>query len=170
MENNNTLCIEDIMEDIRREIKEKNLTSDMLSFEDVPYRRAEDMGSEDGSSDAEAEISLRYINSHYAVEPYKQLSGNPIAVFVKKIIRKLTKFYIEPVVFEQNEFNGHAVKVINSMKKSEDGSDECSGKIDELLKRIELLELKQKSQSIQLEALKKENRRLRESAGRQERS
>lgn len=170
MENNNTLCIEDIMEDIRREIKEKNLTSDMLSFEDVPYRKAEEMGAEGGNLDAEAEISLRYINSHYTIQPYKQLCGNPVAVFVKKIIRKLTKFYVEPVVFEQNEFNGHAVKVINAVNKSGSRNDECSAKIDELLNRIEVLELNQKNLSLQIEALEKENRQLRENPGKQDMS
>ena len=47
MENENNICIDDIMQQIKNEIKEKNLTSDMLSFDDVPYKTAEEMNLTD---------------------------------------------------------------------------------------------------------------------------
>ena len=34
----NNINIEEIMADIKREIKEKGLTNDMLSFDEVPYK------------------------------------------------------------------------------------------------------------------------------------
>lgn len=162
MENNNTLCIEDIMEEIRRDIKEKNLTSDMLSFEDVPYKRAEDTGV---SAD-ELQSSMIYVNSHYNVQPYKALGGNPLYVFVKKVIRRLTKFYVEPVVFEQNDFNAHTVRILNAMNGS--GASDISERLEEALSRIEVLELKQKNLTAQLEMLRKENEALKEKTGKQE--
>jgi len=168
MENNNTLCIEDIMEEIRREIKEKNLSSDMLSFEDVPYKKSEEMGNGAGNLNEEAEISLKYINSHYSVQPYKQLCGNPLSVFVKKVIRKLTKFYVEPIVAEQNEFNGHAVKVINAVNNLGKADKDSAQEISDLINRIEVLELNQKNLSIKLELLEKENKSLKEELGKQE--
>lgn len=168
MENNNTLCIEDIMQEIRREIKEKGLTSDMLSFEDVPYKKAEDMSAETGNLSKDAEISLRYINSRYSIQPYKELGGNLITVFIKKVIRKLTKFYVEPVVFEQNEFNGHAVKVINALNNSVGGENDSAAKLEEMMEKIEILELNQKNLSLRIETLEKENRELKEASGKQE--
>lgn len=118
--------IEDIMNEIRAEIKEKGLTSDMLSFEEIPVRQAVIATTQEN----EADIALAYINHHYAVQPYKQLQGSGIKVFVKKVIRKLVKFYVEPVVFDQNTFNAHVVRVINPTKKS----------VDELLNRVAELE------------------------------
>ena len=36
---NNNINIEEIMADIRKKIKDEGLTADMLSFEDVPYKK-----------------------------------------------------------------------------------------------------------------------------------
>ena len=37
---NNNINIEEIMADIRKKIKDENLTADMLSFEDGPDKKA----------------------------------------------------------------------------------------------------------------------------------
>lgn len=161
---NKSLCIEDIMQEIRNEIKEKNLTADMLSFEDVPYKKAGSVSSANNSiSDEELSSAMVYLNSHYNIQPYKELSGNPLAVFVKKVIRKLTKFYVEPVVFEQNDFNANVVSALNSMLSREGSSADNDG----LAAKIEALELKQKNMTIEIEALRRENRTLREELGKQ---
>ena len=90
----NNINIEEIMADIKREIKEKGLTGDMLSFEDVPYKKTPQAG---GS----VKEALDFLNSNYNVQPYKELKGDPLKVFFKKVIRKLTKFYVEPITEEQ---------------------------------------------------------------------
>lgn len=154
MDNNNNLCIEDIMREIRQEIKDKNLTSDMLSFEDIPYKKALDVSSGDSG---ETDSSLMYLNSHFNVQPYKELTGNAFVVFIKKVIRKLTKFYVEPVVFEQNQFNANTVKVINSFSNSKSNTD-----IQELLRKIEILELSQKNLIKRIESLDAEIKFLKE--------
>ena len=41
----NSINIEQIMADIKKEIREKGLTSDMLSFEDIPYKKTAQCGS-----------------------------------------------------------------------------------------------------------------------------
>jgi len=141
---NETIDIEKIMEEIRQGIKEQGLTADMLSFEDVPYRK-----SAIGGSVSEA---LDYISTHYYIQPYKELKGNPVKVFVKKVLRKLMKFYVEPAVFEQNDFNANAVTVMKSV--SESRSDDMSG-------RVETLELAQKELVLRLDKLERENAELR---------
>ncbi|MDE5946844.1 MAG: hypothetical protein K2G63_06055 [Oscillospiraceae bacterium] len=154
MDNNNNLCIEDIMREIRQEIKDKNLTDDMLSFEDIPYKKALDVSSSDSD---ETDSALMYLNSHFNVQPYKELKGNALSVFIKKVIRKLTKFYVEPVVFEQNQFNANAVKVMNSFNKNKNNLD-----TQELLKKIEILELSQKNLIKRIESLDAEIKVLKE--------
>jgi len=157
----NTINIEEIMAEIKRGIREKGLTADMLSFEDVPYEKPVDMTS--GTSVEESDEALRYLNTHYYIQPYKELGGNPLKVFFKKVIRKLTKFYVEPVVFEQNEFNANTAKVLNTIRNSVgDAADtpDYSG-------RIEVLELAQKELLNRLDRLERENAALREELGKQ---
>ena len=132
------------MAEIKQSIKEQGLTADMLSFEDVPYKKNAQSGS--------ASEALDYVSTHYYVQPYKELQGNPVKVFIKKVIRKLTKFYVEPVVFEQNDFNANAVTVMKSLTES--GSADLGG-------RVETLELANKELLIRLDKLERENAELR---------
>jgi len=165
MENIN---IEEIMAQIKGEIKEKGLTPDMLSFEDVPYSKPVQVTREGGSSLADADDALAHMNAHYYVQPYKPIAGNPLKVFIKKVIRKLTKFYVEPVVFEQNEFNANTVSVLNTFRGAIEGqaSKEDSGLAD----RIEALELAQKALLTRLDGLERENAALRSALEEQEES
>jgi hypothetical protein len=141
---NEKINIEEIMAEIKQSIKEQGLTADMLSFEDVPYRKNAQSGS--------ASEALDYVSTHYYIQPYKELQGNPVKVFIKKVIRKLTKFYVEPVVFEQNDFNANAVTVMKSLTES--GSADLGG-------RVETLELANKELIIRLDKLERENAELR---------
>lgn len=141
---NEKINIEEIMAEIKQSIKEQGLTADMLSFEDVPYKKNAQSGS--------ASEALDYVSTHYYVQPYKELQGNPVKVFIKKVIRKLTKFYVEPVVFEQNDFNANAVTVMKSLTES--GSADLGG-------RVETLELANKELIIRLDKLERENAELR---------
>lgn len=156
---NQTINIEEIMADIRREIAEKHLTPDMLSFEDVPYDKPGEAVNKCSLQSSEARNAMVYLHSHYAVQPYKPLSGNPVAVFVKKVIRKLTKFYIEPTVADQNEVNANIVRMLNALEQSAQTSQATSEQT--LEKRLAVLELQQKQTAKELAALRKENAALR---------
>lgn len=168
MEGSNNINIEEIMNEIRQKIKEQKLTADMLSFEDVPYKKAAQTGNDPNVTLGEADSALAYLNAHSFIQPYKELQGNPVFVFIKKIIRRLTKFYVEPVVFEQNDFNANTVHVLNALKNAAGtriGETEVS--LEDVLGKIEVLELNQKNLSAQIEALEKENRALKEQLGKQ---
>ncbi|MGN0614706.1 hypothetical protein [Ruminococcus flavefaciens] len=141
---NGSINIEEIMAEIKQKIKEQGLTADMLSFEDVPYKKNAQSGS--------ASEALDYISTHYYIQPYKELQGNSIKVFFKKVLRKLMKFYVEPVVFEQNDFNANAVTVIKSL--TENKSADMSSK-------VEAMELAHKELMIRLDKLERENAELR---------
>lgn len=151
-----TVNIEEIMQEIRQEIKDRHLTPDMLSFEDVPFQKPAETGAEGWDSE-QTRSALLYVNGQYAVQPYKELHGNPLFVFLKKVIRKLTKFYIEPIVSEQNAFNANAVRLFNAIGKDR----ENAGNAEEILHRLEVLELNQKLLSQRTEALQAENAALR---------
>ena len=156
---NKNVNIEEIMQNIRKEIKEKGLSSDMLSFEDVPYQKPD--AAVNGAGSEEVKNSLVYLNGHYNVQPYKPLGGNPLFVFIKKVLRKLMKFYIEPIVNDQNNFNANVVRVLNAQQNTP------APDTDELTKRLEVLELNQKQLTLRVAALQQENAALRSRIGKQ---
>jgi len=55
------------------------------------------------------------INMTWCVNPYRPLTGNPIVIFVKRCIRKLTRFLMVPYVETQNDFNAHVTRAFNSI-------------------------------------------------------
>ena len=141
---NECINIEEIMSEIKRNIKEQGLTADMLSFGDVPFNKTAQSGS--------APEALDYLTSHYYIQPYKEIQGNPVKVFVKKVLRKLVTFYVAPIVFEQNDFNANAVTVMKALS---------DGKTEDLSNKVETLELAQKELMIRLDKLERENAELR---------
>lgn len=164
----NKINIEEIMAQIKAEIAEKGLTPDMLSFEDVSYKKPVQAAADPGASLADAADAFAYVNSHHYVQPYKPLPGNPVAVFIKKVIRKLTKFYVEPVVFEQNSFNAATVNILNVMKNTAENAEKNNDASADLMSRLETLELAQKELRSRIDSLERENAALREQLGSQE--
>lgn len=141
--------IEKIMDEIRADIKAKGYTNDMLSFNEVSSIKVVD-----GSfSREEYDTALNYLNNSYNVVSIRPLTGNPLFVFIKRIIRKLAKFYVEPIVASQNEYNAFNVRVLNALSEKVLNNDNVT--TSELLKRIEMLEL-------QVKTISSENKELKE--------
>lgn len=102
-----------LIEEIRQEIRTDGLRADFISFDEV---RRDVIGE---STEFHPEVlSVMVINLKELchVNPFPPISGNPIAVFIKKVIRKLTKFYITPLVEQQNHFNQNTASVINQIE------------------------------------------------------
>ena len=76
-------------------------------------------------------------------------------------LRKLMKFYIEPIVNDQNNFNANVVRVLNAQQNTP------APDTDELMKRLEVLELNQKQLTLRVAALQQENAALRSRIGKQ---
>ena len=142
--------IEKIMDDIRAEIKEKGYTSDVLSFTDVTGKstsRGETL------TDCELMDTVETADSLALVPCDRPITGNPIAVFIKKIIRKFIRFYVCPTVDQQNEFNACVVTATEATSK----------RTVELTKKVTELEQK-------LETAAKENEELRQRLDRLEKA
>lgn len=137
----NEFSIESVMEEIRNEIKEKGLKADILSFKEV----ANVSSASEGKFTVEGlNASLANMGDSYSIPESRPLIGNPIVVFIKRVIRKLTRFYIKPIVEAQTEFNAYTAQTANMM-----GMYICSnienGNGDELRVKVEMLELKLKT-------------------------
>ena len=97
--------VEEIMAEIRHEIKEKGYKNDDITFYDILI-----FGSDGSAVKSHALINnIRNLQGRQCVSAYRPIKSRriigPVIVFIKKIIRKLTSFYVEPIVGDQNEFN-----------------------------------------------------------------
>ncbi len=156
--------VDEIVNQIRAEIKEKGLEPSMLSFEDVPFDK-EVSHTETHFELSSLVQSADYMNARNQIEPYKEISGNPISVFIKKVIRKLVKFYIMPIMTEQNALNYHCANAINQVScyvqnNSEIDVVQLASKVDELELKLTATKLETDSLRTQVKALKAENARL----------
>lgn len=161
MENqtNSPINVAEIMEGIRAEIKEKGYSSEMLSFVDVPC----DADNGDFSERFDADMlhgNVQYVNANHLVDPYRPLSGNPVAVFFKKVIRKLVSFYVEPYAAEQSSLNANIAQAQSQVELYIQESRMHSTKV--LLERIEALELQQKNSKIAMEQMQAQIAQLQE--------
>ncbi len=108
--------VEDIINEIKEEIKLKGLNKEILSFEDIPINNNKDIEFEHFDMQS-LHDAIVYLNSNYENQVYRQLYGSKLIVFIKKVIRKLINFEILPLVEYQNHFNAFVVRSLNNIEK-----------------------------------------------------
>ena len=142
--------IEKIMDDIRAEIRAKEYSADMISFSEVAEKPSQNA---EGLNSNELICNLNKANAICLIPHNNPLTGNRIVVFIKRVIRKLIRFYVRPIVEQQNEFNAQTIRSLNEIGKY---TMELNARpdSDNMAKKIEMLELK-------LETANKENEELR---------
>ncbi len=129
----NKIDVEKIMERIRQEIKDTGADKIPLSFEERKTDRIEDTAVDsDGSRLDEA---VKYISYNYEVQPYQQLTGNPVKVFIKNAIRKTASFFFLPVVGQQNTLNFNYFLVSEAVRDQKKEIEELKKTVDELTKK-----------------------------------
>ncbi|MCQ2533997.1 MAG: hypothetical protein MJ172_05465 [Clostridia bacterium] len=130
-----SINIEDVMSEIRNDIKEKYSDSDLTTFDDV-------LGDSDFSflsyaySDISLQRSVEYVVSHREVQVNYPITGNPIKVFYKKLCRRLMAFYVNHLFAIQNDINYH---MANSVFQLYGYKNKLNSKGD-FLKRLESIE------------------------------
>lgn len=76
---------------------------------------------EEGAQSMMLTGEIEYLRGHVEVRAYRHIYScrrvvGPLIVFVKRVIRKLTKFYIEPITFDQTDVNTHMLYAIELMQ------------------------------------------------------
>jgi hypothetical protein len=112
-----------IINNIRQEIKKKNYSNDMLGFDQVKDH---------------AKSDKNFIRESASINPQKHIQGNILIVLIKKIIRKLVRFYIVPIVNEQNTFNNVVVNILEENKDLQLQIEFLEKSIDELEKALRI--------------------------------
>lgn len=139
MENN--INVEEIMKQIKADINAKGYTNDLLSFDDVVV----DVSSMNVVKFDKLQFKedLYVANHEWNVNPYRPLQGGRIRVFIRKVIRKLVYFFVEPIVMAQDGFNASVVRMMNQMNCYIDQQEK---EIEELKSKISQLESESKKQ------------------------
>jgi len=113
--------VEKIMEEIRREIREKGYTNDMLNFNDISIEAQVSPSTPPPSFDREALASfLNQLRQNVAIETYRPIVSytrfaKRFVVFFKKAIRKCIRFYIDPLIAEQNHKNFLTLQCLDTL-------------------------------------------------------
>lgn len=105
--------VEEIMEEIRKDILEKGYTNDMLSFEDIKVQESATDSAKFQMQEMVRELSV--VNSNYELHFYREYEGNFIKKLIKKVIRKIIKPIIFPICEEQIRYNVAVTRVLNQM-------------------------------------------------------
>ena len=61
--------------------------------------------------------SIEYLLGHWNVAYYREIHNPGFVKFIKKVIRKLIKFCMFPVVEEQNAINANVLQILNAQNE-----------------------------------------------------
>lgn len=100
--------VEEIMKEIRADIKARNLSETDLKFQDVKM-------AENDFQMTLLQDELKMANLYSRINLHGDVGGIGIKRFIKRFIRKCVRFYVQPMLEQQNEFNAHCVRTLNTM-------------------------------------------------------
>ena len=124
----NDIDVEQIMSEIRAEIKAKGYKSSDLRFTDIAIKNPENFDRDSLSR------TLSEAGAKWQVDLYPTVSGGAFKRLVKKTIRKLVRPSFYGTMRKQESFNMNAVSTLSEMNK---WMRELESRIAELEKKIE---------------------------------
>lgn len=153
-ETNKNINVEKIMEEIREQIRKEEGMADIPTFEDIPMRGEEASAAiEPVMNTAEAEEekdwpllirSLHYLNNNYDIPYYWSFGPRSLKTFAKRVVRKLLKCLVAPILVMQNGFNANVVRCLNQLRYFveivQTRLEEDKSELVELRERVQLQE------------------------------
>lgn len=153
----NEINVQEIMDEIRQEISDHGFTNDQLSFTDVPVSDQEDSLV----SDSATYSSQNFLNAAHQmhltakVELWHPLYGNSLLQFIKKVIRRLVRPVLLPVIEDQNSNNQASVSAIlevgSYLRENDKAIKQLREKIEQMEKRLAAIEKENEKLKNQLE-------------------
>lgn len=135
----NDINIEEIMQEIRQNIKDKGYDKEPVSFEEIEMPQGAVSGGEGYQADVLLS-ELEYLNHNYYNQFHVPINGgNPFAVLIKKVIRKLTRFLVVPLVEFQNQYNASSLRCMNQMKEYITELETYQSRVEELEKELDAI-------------------------------
>lgn len=147
----NSVNIEKIMQEIQQKLAQEAHYDVAVSFDDiqVPNERRK-MEHRTGAM----ALAISDVNGYHIVQPERPIVGGGllgrVKAFMKKLLRKATRFLIYPNVYDQNNCN-HAILIALSEAKQELGI--LYAENQELAGTVEMLELKMSRMQKRMDAM-----------------
>lgn len=149
--------VEEIMQELKAEIAKRSYTDKILSFDDVGDFTG--IGQASGNINAysfeEMTRQCNNVNAQYNVLEYRIYPSNGFAnkvkTFIKKALRKPIRFYINPIVHDQNEFNSSVTRCINQMRLYMAENQDLKKQVHELSEQVKKLQSQIKNSNHQME-------------------
>ncbi len=142
---NKEINIEEIMGEIRAEIEKKGYTKIDVDKDEIFKKQVSEYDF--NAVEFNPVLFERYLaelDTKREVQAYRQLKSRPVVggiiIFFKKIIRKCTKFYVEPIVESQNEVNELVTQLMIQLNAQVRLTRELESRIDELEIKLNKLE------------------------------
>jgi hypothetical protein len=127
--------VEQIMQEIRAEIKEKGYKESDLSFNDIQIKQ-NDTGELGEILDLQRLVGLiNAANASTRVDFYRPITDGGLKGLVKKAIRKLMKPLLLPLCQSQESYNGILVQTINQMKLYVDEQEKRINDLEAIITR-----------------------------------
>lgn len=116
MSDSEAVDIEKIVEQVKADVVKRYSRNEVLSFEAVcPDRTMFELDKNCVFDETFYEERVAECQCSKNVEWYRDLEGSAIAVFVKKVVRKLSGFLVAPITEDQNRFNNNMIEVANQL-------------------------------------------------------
>lgn len=133
--------------ELDRQIREQGYVCDLPEFEQVPMDRSETMIPVEPFSADSLEEELACLHAGEEVQAFRPLPDTGVKLLVKRILRKLMKFYIEPITRDVTDFHRADVLAIAQLRNHaveqaavEKRVAELEQTVQELQRRIEQME------------------------------
>lgn len=136
-----TVDVAKIMQEVRDDIARKGYRIDMLEFSEIsPSNSLALMGSHAVFDRVYLDEKIGLLASEKDLAWYRPVEGNALVRFVKKVMRKITSFYIAPIAEDASRFNADAADALSQLAAYIDLQDK---RVEELQMRLERLEQEQ---------------------------
>lgn len=135
----NEINVEQIMAEIRNNIQERGYEQLPVEFEEIAIDKpAMQLGTAFDAEDFKQEVE--YLNYNWNNPFQVPVSGGKrLAVFVKKMISKCTRFIVFPIVNYQNAYNASNARCMIQIKEYMAELDVYKAKVDALEKELQAL-------------------------------
>jgi hypothetical protein len=113
-----------IIDEAYREIAQEHLVNDVPHMNQVLKNLNEEKMHLRGSQESAYQIAteIDYLRAHSEILAYRQLQSNrklgSVIIFIKKVLRKCLKFYVEPIALDQSDYNFHVTYALELMSQA----------------------------------------------------
>lgn len=102
---------QNLIAQVRAEIADNGFVPDAVDFADV-----QSVGGKTQRYHPKAlQTALQSAETGFLVQYTGRYIGNPVKVLAKKVMRKLMLFFVEPLVYQQNEYNSAVMQTLGQL-------------------------------------------------------